>query len=757
MQEISKYDISTYYERSLNLSDKERHDLIRNISIVEPGFIFPISFSKKRCFQYEWLQEFPWLKYSKVNNGGYCLPCVLFAKRAPGKFQNVTNLVKRPVIASPDSKTTFKRHQSSNGLHSFCQNAFGKFLESYSGKSKSIDVIVNDIVKQQVSENRAVINSLVDTVILCGHLGLPLRGHRDDSFYHPEAGQYATNSGVGNFIEIVNFAIRRGDSTLKNHYKNHKKNASYLSKTTQNELIKFCGEVISEEIVSEVKSAKFFSVLADEAMDRSGKEQLSFVLRYVDDSNNIQENFLGFVHLGEGLSGEALSKAVLAKIDSLGLNIENCRGQCYDGAGAVAGVRNGCSAHILRINHKALYTHCFSHKLNLSVSKSSKIVSVSNMMEKVKAISDFFRNSEQRQLVFEKYVDQFNPESSKNKLKDVCRTRWVERIDGLEMFVSLYSSIWNSLNDMRLDISLSRNYQTRQDAFRLFKDVDEFDFIINLIVVYRIFDITLDATILLQSKKNDIADGLEIISSLLNVVSEYRNNVDIKHSEWYDEALSLAKKYDIAEKKIRTTKRQIHRDNQPASTPCEFYKRSLTIPLLDQLLNDLRARFSDNSLISYYGLYLLPSKIVSMEKDRRSGKPVKSIADLVTPFYQFYKSDLPFPDHFFQELDTWRDIVLNHDTPPSNVATTLKTFKFSGIENIKTFLKILATIPITSCECERSFSGMRRLVNFCRTTMLEERLNGLALMNFHLDMIPDAKKVMEKYGGAKNRRLSLCL
>ena len=112
-------------------------------------------------------------------------------------------------------------------------------MESFSGKSKPIDVIVNDIVKQQVSENRAVFNSLVDTVILCGHLGLPLRGHRDDSFYHPEAGQYVTNSGVGNFIEIVNYAIRRGDSTIKNHYQNHKKNASYLSKTTQNELINF--------------------------------------------------------------------------------------------------------------------------------------------------------------------------------------------------------------------------------------------------------------------------------------------------------------------------------------------------------------------------------------------------------------------------------------------------------------------------------------------------------------------------------------
>ena len=52
--------------------------------------------------------------------------------------------------------------------------------------------------------------------------------------------------------------------------------------------MKFCGEVISEEIVSEVKDAKFFSILADEAMDESGKEQLSFVLRYVNSDNEIQ-------------------------------------------------------------------------------------------------------------------------------------------------------------------------------------------------------------------------------------------------------------------------------------------------------------------------------------------------------------------------------------------------------------------------------------------------------------------------------------
>ena len=39
--------------------------------------------------------------------------------------------------------------------------------------------------------------------------------------------------------------------------------------------------------------------------------------------------------------------------------------------------------------------------------------------------------------------------------------------------------------------------------------------------------------------------------------------------------------------------------------------------------------------------------------------------------------------------------------------------------------------PLTSCEAERSFSGLRRLKNYMRSTMKEDHLNGLALMMVH--------------------------
>ena len=77
---------------------------------------------------------------------------------------------------------------------------------------------------------------------------------------------------------------------LEEHLKNGPKNASYISKNSQNELIKCCGQVITEKII-EVKRNKFFSIIADEAADCSSKEQLSLVLRFVDDDLNISEDF----------------------------------------------------------------------------------------------------------------------------------------------------------------------------------------------------------------------------------------------------------------------------------------------------------------------------------------------------------------------------------------------------------------------------------------------------------------------------------
>ena len=82
-----------------------------------------------------------------------------------------------------------------------------------------------------------------------------------------------------------------------------------------------------------------------------------------DEENNIREYFIWFIHCKDGFSGEKRAKVIISTIDNLSLDINHCRDQGYDGAGAFAGHINGCSAHFLGLNIKAVYLqffHCFS-------------------------------------------------------------------------------------------------------------------------------------------------------------------------------------------------------------------------------------------------------------------------------------------------------------------------------------------------------------------------------------------------------------
>jgi hypothetical protein len=55
------------------------------------------------------------------------------------------------------------------------------------------------------------------------------------------------------------------------------------------------------------------------------------VLRLVGQKNTIREEFVDFIEV-DRITGESLAKAINDKISSYGLEIQNCRGEGYDGA-----------------------------------------------------------------------------------------------------------------------------------------------------------------------------------------------------------------------------------------------------------------------------------------------------------------------------------------------------------------------------------------------------------------------------------------
>ena len=65
-----------------------------------------------------------------------------------------------------------------------------------------IELMLTKSSDKEVQKNRNKLKPIIYTVILLERLGLPFRGHRDDSQYHPNVGEYSSG-GVGNFIECL--------------------------------------------------------------------------------------------------------------------------------------------------------------------------------------------------------------------------------------------------------------------------------------------------------------------------------------------------------------------------------------------------------------------------------------------------------------------------------------------------------------------------------------------------------------------------
>ena len=220
---------------------------------------------------------------------------MLFGHRFPGKASKLQKLYSEPHCHWNDAASTSRRHAGHGtggemGLHACTFPTLTSLLSQMSGIVQPIEVILDSNIKKEIEDNRKKLAPIVGTVIFCGRLGLPLRGHRDDAKYHPEVDSYSSG-GVGNFVESLNFRVRAGDKVLEDHLKNCAKNSSYISETSQNKIIECCGQVITEELVQDIKGGKYFSITADS----SHKEQMSLVLRFVDINMNIREEFIAFL------------------------------------------------------------------------------------------------------------------------------------------------------------------------------------------------------------------------------------------------------------------------------------------------------------------------------------------------------------------------------------------------------------------------------------------------------------------------------
>ena len=115
-------------------------------------------------------------------------------------------------------------------------------------------------------------------------------------------------------------------------------------------------------------------------------------------------------------------------------------------------------------------------------------------------------------------------------------------------------------------------------------------------------------------------------------------------------------------------------------------------------------------------------------------KPSSSVKD-VHEAVGFYHDDLPNSSIVDEEYKRWKEkwVSIKLEERPQSLTEAMKQCCPQSLPNIFSLLKLLATLPLNSCTCERSASSMRRLYNYLRCTQTEDRLTSLTLVHANYD------------------------
>ena len=248
---------------------------------------------------------------------------------------------------------------------------------------------------------------------------------------------------------------------------------------------------------------------------------------------------------------------------------------------------------------KAFYVHCNAHILNLAIIKACSLLVIRNMACNITVTTNFFNYSPKRQRLLERFIEVNQPDVRKQKLRDLCRTRWIQCLEAYKAFMELYPSTVEAL-DVMLHEHAKRekcsewnwNRETLSRANGLSHVLCSFEFLVALVCASNALVYVKLLSVKLQRKSNDIVKAYGLVESIIEDLEVVRSSEEIMDG-WYQQSVSLADTVGTEPKVPRTASRQQHRDNFRYGSPKEYYRRSVVVPFLDYPMSEPKTRLGE--------------------------------------------------------------------------------------------------------------------------------------------------------------------
>jgi len=238
----------------------------------------------------------------------------------------------------------------------------------------------------------------------------------------------------------------------------------------------------------------------------------------------------------------------------------------------------------------------------------------------------------------------------------------------------------------------------------------------------------------LQSKDTSLQEGL----SAANLASAFyrRQRRDEAFNLFYDGVVKVAEDLAIGQPQLPRYRRPPARKDDGSrphhfSIPRDYY-RQLYFQACDLLLRELDDRFNQDELAP---VLALESLLIKAGNGENYDNELQSVED------SCYANDVNF-SALKRQLPLLVDVV-KALKPTIHKVTSVralceamnvnKTYKLM-LSEVHKLLCLYLTVPITSSTCERTFSVLKRLLTYLRSTMTEKRLNNCLLLHVHKDL-----------------------
>ncbi|XP_028121102.1 zinc finger MYM-type protein 1-like [Camellia sinensis] len=663
-------------------------------------------------------QDREWLVYSNASDKVFCFCCKLFKQD-----RNDIHLATDGLKDWKNMGNRLRSHETSNE-HFICISKWIE-LESRSKQNETIDRSVQEQINKEREHWRQVLLRIIAIVITLAKNNLAFCGDNEKI--------YQERNGI--FLSLIEM-LAKFDPIMQEHIQRIQRSEihyHYLGHKIQNELIQMLASEIKSTIVARIKEVKYFSIILDCTPDVSHEEQMSFVIRCVDVSTSpvkVEEFFLEFLKVDD-TSRLGLFNVLKEALHTLQLDIDDIRGQGYD---------NEHSTHHVG-NFEFLLGMIIWHNLLFAVNSVSKTFQAEDMhidvaIHQLKGLITFlekYRETgfleamiEAKEVAIEMDIEPTFRERrvirrkkhfDENVSEEVAQS--AEESFRVNYFIYIIDQALSSLKSRFEQFPVYQAPQIRDALIQLEKESDEpntkceaqslvteienFEFLLGMIIWHNLLFAVNSISKTFQAKDMHIDVDIHQLKGLITFLEKYRETGFL---EAMIEAKEVTTKMEI--EPIFRERRVIHGKKQ-------FDENKLN-STNDECLETYCANLEE--FLKHDGL---------IDVDGRD---------------------------LFSELKVFKKVLPKEINRPIEVMNYLKLID-GCFPNAWIAYRIFLTIPVTVASGEISFSKLKLIKSYLRSTMSQERLNGLAILSIEKDLVDklDYTNLISDFAAKNARRV----